>query len=102
MLSDSFHLGSSVAGAFGLAGAAGALAAPFAGFIADRWGSALVTRGGTALAALSFALLLAMPLLPLPGKLALLAISAIGFDLGVQATLVAHQTIVLRPGACCP
>lgn len=101
MLSDSFHLGSSVAGAFGLAGAAGALAAPFAGFIADRWGSALVTRGGTALAALSFALLLAMPLLPLPGKLALLAISAIGFDLGVQATLVAHQTIVygLEPAA---
>lgn len=57
--------------------------------------------GGTALATLSFALLLAMPLLPLQGKLALLAISAIGFDLGVQATLVAHLTIVygLEPAA---
>ena len=35
------------------------------------------------------------------GQLVLLALAAIGFDLGVQATLVAHQTIVysIEPGA---
>lgn len=89
-----FHLGSAAAGAFGLAGAAGALAAPIAGRIADRRGPELVTRVGIALVALSFATMLFLPLLTVPAQLWLLVVSAIGFDLGVQATLIAHQTIV--------
>lgn len=89
-----FHLGSAAAGAFGLAGAAGALAAPLAGRLADRRGPELVTRLGAGLVVLSFAAMALMPLLSTPARLWLLAASAVGFDLGVQAALIAHQTIV--------
>jgi len=96
-----FHLGSSAAGAFGLAGAVAAFAAPVAGRIADKRGPELVTRLGAGLAALSFGLMFLMPLLPTQAKLWLLVAVVIGFDLGVQVTLVAHQTIVygIDPGA---
>jgi len=89
-----FHLGSEIAGAFGLAGAAGALAAPLAGRIADRQGPERVTRLGALLVALSFSAMFLLPLLSPHAQLWLLAASAIGFDLGVQATLIAHQTII--------
>ncbi len=102
MLHDApFHLGSAAAGAFGLAGAAGALAAPLAGRMADRRGPALVARLGATLVAVSFAAMALAPLLPPGARLALFAATAVGFDLGVQAALVAHQTIVygLDPAA---
>ncbi len=89
-----FHLGSAVAGVFGLAGAVGALAAPLAGRLADRRGPALVTRLGSGLAAASFALMCLGPWLSTTAQLWLLGLATIGFDLGVQATLIAHQTIV--------
>jgi len=91
---EPFHLGSSVAGAFGLAGAIGALAAPVAGHLADRRGTELVSRLGTGLTALSFAIMCLSPFLSPTAQLWLLGIGAVGFDLGVQATLIAHQTIV--------
>lgn len=96
-----FHLGSAVAGAFGIAGAAGALAAPVAGRLADRRGPELVTRMGAALAAASFGAMTLAPLLAPRAQLALIAASVVGFDLGVQVTLIAHQTLVygLDPGA---
>ncbi|WP_276726689.1 MFS transporter [Pantoea septica] len=94
MLSDRFHLDSAVAGAFGLAGAAGAMAAPLAGSIADRIGPARVTIVGAGLVTVSFALMFLLPALPISAQLALIVLSTIGFDLGVQATLVAHQTLV--------
>ncbi|MET0349946.1 MAG: MFS transporter [Rhizobacter sp.] len=98
---EPFHLGAAAAGAFGLAGAAGALAAPLAGRLADRRGPELVTRLGAGLAAVSFGSMAFAPLLPASGQLVLLVVAAIGFDLGVQATLVAHQTIIfsIDPGA---
>ena len=101
MLHGRYGLGSASAGAFGLAGAAGALAAPLAGMMADRHGPALVTRVATALATVSFAMLFLLPLLPVPLQLALIAVSAVGFDFGVQATLVSHQTLIfgLEPAA---
>jgi predicted MFS family arabinose efflux permease len=96
-----FHLGSAAAGMFGLAGAAGALGAPIAGRIADRRGPEVVTRLGAALTAVSFAAMLGLPWLSAPTQLWVIAASAVGFDLGVQITLVAHQTIVygIDPGA---
>lgn len=89
-----FHLGAAAAGAFGLAGAAGALVAPVAGRIADSRGPELMTRLGAGLAALSFAAMFLSPLVPENGRLWLLVATAVGFDLGVQASLIAHQTIV--------
>ncbi|MDC0721069.1 MFS transporter [Nannocystis sp. bb15-2] len=96
-----FHLGSTAAGAFGLAGAAGALAAPIAGKLADRRGPEPVTRIGAGVAVAAFVAMTAGPLLSPPGQLILLALGALGFDLGVQATSIAHQTIVygIDPGA---
>jgi len=101
MLHKDFQLGSAAAGAFGLAGAAGALAAPLAGRLADRKGPKIVTRLGAGLSALSFAAMFALPIVPSSAQLWLLCLSAIGFDFGIQATLVAHQTIVfgLKPQA---
>jgi predicted MFS family arabinose efflux permease len=96
-----FHLGSAAAGAFGLAGAAGALAAPFAGRLADRCGPELVIRMGAALVAVSFAAMLFAPWMAPTARLALIVASAIGFDFGLQAALIAHQTVVygIDPGA---
>ena len=96
-----FHLGSTAAGAFGLAGAAGALIAPLAGRLADRRGPGLVTRLGALLTLLSFASMFLLPWLSPSARLGLIVAAAIGFDLGIQATLIAHQTIVygIDPGA---
>ena len=95
MLHDApFHLGSAVAGSFGLAGAVGALAAPFAGRLADRRGAEWVTRIAATITVVSFAAMLAMPLLSTGAQLALLALATVGFDLGVQASLISHQSII--------
>lgn len=96
-----FHLGSAAAGAFGLAGAAGALGAPVAGRIADRYGPEVVTRLGAGLTVVSFATMFAAPWLEPHHRLWLIGASAIGFDLGAQVTLVAHQTLVfgIEPAA---
>ncbi|MDP9043613.1 MAG: MFS transporter, partial [Pseudomonadota bacterium] len=60
-----------------------------------------VTRLGAGLAMLSFAAMALGPLWGPRAQLWLLAMTAIGFDLGVQAALIAHQTIVygIDPGA---
>lgn len=91
-----FNLGSAAAGAFGLAGAAGALAAPLAGAIADRRGPEAVTRVGALLVLASF-----VAFAFFPHSLWLLVVGAVVFDLGVQAALIAHQSIIyaLEPAA---
>jgi predicted MFS family arabinose efflux permease len=91
-----YGFGSMIAGTFGLAGAAGALAAPLAGGLADRRGPLPVIRLGAVLVAVSFAFMAL-----LQGRVWVLVLGAIVFDMGVQASLVAHQTIVygLDPSA---
>lgn len=101
MLNESYHLGSAVAGAFGLAGAAGALAAPVAGRLADKQGPSSVTQIGAALVSISFMLMFLLPFLSYPAQITLIVLSAVLFDFGVQAALVSHQTLVygLDPSA---
>ncbi|QGN37628.1 MFS transporter [Klebsiella oxytoca] len=101
MLMEHYQMGSAVAGGFGIAGAAGALAAPLAGSLADRFGAEKVTQMGAALVTVSFALMFLLPALPPHGQLILIAISAVGFDLGLQSSLVSHQNLVygLEPQA---
>ena len=94
MLSEHYHMGSAIAGAFGIAGAAGALAAPMAGHLADKVGAAKVTQLGALLVTVSFALMFLLPALPVQGQWLLIALSAVGFDLGLQSSLVAHQNLV--------
>ncbi|UXY09261.1 MFS transporter [Kosakonia sp. ML.JS2a] len=101
MLLEKYQLGSAVAGTFGIAGAAGALAAPLAGGLADKVGAEKVTQLGAGLVTVSFALMFLLPVLPPHGQLILIALSAVGFDLGLQSSLVAHQNLVygLEPQA---
>ncbi len=101
MLHARFGIGSAGAGAFGIAGAAGALAAPLAGRLADRIGSQRVARLAIGVALVGFASLLLGNLLPPVLQLVLLAVSAVVFDFGFQAALVSHQTLVygLQPEA---
>lgn len=96
MLSQQFHMGSAVAGAFGIAGAAGALAAPLSGSLADKLGANRVTQYAAALATVSFGLMIFLPLLSPFWQLVMIALCAVGFDLGLQSSLVAHQTLVYR------
>ncbi len=101
MLHERYGLGSDVAGAFGLAGAAGALGAPLAGRLADRKGPEHVVRIGAALVALAFLAMLLADFLPGRLPLAGLVLGAVGFDLGYQFCLIPHQALVysLEPAA---
>jgi predicted MFS family arabinose efflux permease len=89
-----FGLSSTGVGLYGLGGAAGALAAPMAGNRSDVEGPDKVARLGAAIAAVGFAVMLAVPSLPVVTGLVTLAGAAIVFDFGAQTSLVAHQTII--------
>ncbi|MGF6654941.1 putative MFS family arabinose efflux permease [Paraburkholderia youngii] len=81
-----FHQGPAVAGAFGFAGAAGALAAPVFGGVADRFGPLHAVRIGCGLVIVAFgAFWIFAP------SLWMLGAGALVFDLGVTAALVSHQ-----------
>jgi len=84
-----FELGSTVAGAFGLAGAAGAVMAPLAGAMADKRGPLTVIRLGAFISVIAFG---AMAFFD--DSLVVLVLATVVFDLGIQASLISHQTIV--------
>ena len=81
------HYGSQTAGAFGLVGAAGALAAAGAGRLAERVGARPLNGAALALVMLSFGLMMAVP-----ASLAGLALGVVGMDAGVQASHISNQT----------
>lgn len=82
-----WQLGSAWAGAFGIIGAAGALAATLGGRATDRLGSRAVIGLSIAIVTLSYLLLAGAA-----SSLVLLVIGVIVLDIGVQAALVANQT----------
>lgn len=91
-----FHMGAGIAGAFGLAGALGAVAAPVTGSLADRRGPESVTRLAAGMVLVSF-----LAFSWMPHSFVLLVAGTLIFDLGVQSSLIAHQSIIyaLEPAA---
>lgn len=94
MLNDRYQLGPMMAGAFGVAGAAGTMAAPIAGRLSDKYGPQKISIIGTVIAVVFFALLFPINLMSKEFQIFLLIISAVGFDFGIQTCLISHQTIV--------
>lgn len=82
-----FGYGSDVVGLFGLLGAVGALAASYAGRLADRHDPRLLGVLAVLLTALSFAFMA-----PFGARLWGLIVGVVGLDLGVQAAHIANQT----------
>lgn len=90
-----FQLSAQVAGLFGIVGATGILAAPFAGRIADKKGPYTIILAGTLLT------LAAWWLFGIWTSLAGLVVGCILLDFAVQSVLVSNQHIVysLKPEA---
>ncbi|RYG19045.1 MFS transporter [bacterium] len=84
----------SAAGLFGLVGAAGALAAPLAGRMADQGGPRRTIAIGILVTLASFGIMLAP-------SIAMLVVGVLLMDVGVQATQISNQSRVysLRPEA---
>ena len=73
------------------------LAAPLAGHLADRHGPQRVTRLGALLTTAAFIGLAATTQIASSSlQLILLGLGTVLFDLGIQATLIAHQTLIYR------
>jgi predicted MFS family arabinose efflux permease len=91
-----FHLGPQAAGLFGIVGAAGALAAPFAGKFADRRGPRAIITVSIVLVALAFVVFGASA-----KSIAGLVIGVIILDVGVQAAQISNQSRIyaLKPEA---
>jgi predicted MFS family arabinose efflux permease len=84
---EPYHLGSGVAGAFGIIGAVGAMAAALAGRLSDKLGPRRVAALSAITALLSFGILLL-------GKwwITALIIGVATMDAGAQGSLVSNQT----------
>ena len=94
MLNDRYQLGPMMAGAFGIAGAAGTMAAPIAGRLSDKYGPQKISLIGTGIAVIFFALIFPINLISNDLQIFLLIVSAVGFDFGIQTCFISHQTIV--------
>ena len=88
-LTGTLGLSTGQAGLLGFAGAAGALGASIAGRLSGRVAPGHIAAGGALLMAVTFA---AMALFP--QSLIAIVIGTLIFDVGVQAALVSHQTII--------
>ena len=87
--SPAMGLSTAQIGYFGLVGAAGTLVAPIAGRVVDKHGPFTGILSGTALVTLSF-----MGMWLASDSLVALIVGAFLFDMGVQVSLISHQTVV--------
>ncbi len=83
-----YHLGSGVAGLFGIIGAVGVFAAPAAGRLADRTGGRPVIILGVALTLAAWLLFIGWT------SLIGLTLGVVLLDLGVQSALIANQQVI--------
>jgi predicted MFS family arabinose efflux permease len=86
-----YHYGAQMAGLLGLAGVAGALAAPVVGLLSDRGYPRLASGCALLIGMIAFGLLWTVG-----GTITGLAIGGIVLDLGTQANLVTNQTRIYR------
>jgi predicted MFS family arabinose efflux permease len=86
-----YHYGAQMAGLLGLAGVAGALAAPAVGLLSDRGYPRLASGCALLIGMIAFVLLYT-----LGGTITGLAIGGIVLDLGTQSNLVTNQTRIYR------
>jgi predicted MFS family arabinose efflux permease len=93
--SPHYRLGAGVAGSFGVLGAIGASIAPFAGRLADRYGSRHVISIGLSLLFLSWAVTWAFGY-----HMAGLVIGVLLMDAGAQASQVGNQTRIFSLAHC--
>ena len=94
LLDRHYALGPGVAGTFGIVGAAGALIAPIAGRLSDKFGSRWVISVGMAFLTASYLILWGGEMLwvSTPTHMAVLAFGVIVLDIGAQMCQVANQT----------
>jgi predicted MFS family arabinose efflux permease len=101
LLDSHYKMGPAVAGTFGLVGAAGAMVAPFAGWLADTRGTRyVVTVAGSVLTA-SFVWMLLTDKLHVSTvwHMTALAAGVVALDLGQQMMQVGNQTRIFGLGA---
>jgi predicted MFS family arabinose efflux permease len=89
LMKDHFHRGASEAGMFGIIGVAGALAAPVAGKVSDRWGPRVAITAALVASGLAFALM------GFWVSIAGLILGVLLMDMGVQSIQVAEQSTVM-------
>lgn len=103
LLQEHYGMGPAVAGTFGIVGAAGALVAPFAGRLSDRYGTRFVVSAAGAVLTASYILLWAAERAHLSTTLHMtgLFLGVIVLDTGAQMMQVANQTRIfgLDPAA---
>jgi len=89
LMAERFGMGATEAGLFGVVGVAGALAAPLAGRVSDRYGPAVTVTAALAASAVAFGTMWAWVTIPA------LVVGVLLMDLGVQSIQVAEQSLVM-------
>jgi predicted MFS family arabinose efflux permease len=101
LLYSHYGMGPGVAGTFGMVGAAGAMIAPFAGWLADRRGTRFVVTVAGAVLTASYVWLLVTEgwHISTAWHMAALVVGVVTLDVGAQMMQVSNQTRIFGLGA---